>query len=73
MSFIVRVLMEEGANGKPAAGKSVHVDGQFEFSNLEEAREAAQVACHAAVNRKPKRWKEIDDDDWKMHPDRTDE
>jgi rRNA processing protein Krr1/Pno1 len=74
MTFIVRVLMEE-ANGNKVvvSDKNVHVDGQFEFDNLEKAREAAEVACHAAANLKPRRWKEVDDDDWKFHPDRTDD
>ena len=73
MTFIVRVLMEEG-NGKKVVvdSKTFHVDGQFEFDNLEKAREAAEVACHAAANLKPRRMKEVDDDDWKFHPDRTD-
>ncbi len=75
MTFIVRVLMEEGANGNKVvvSDKNIHVDGQFEFDNLEKAREAAEVACHAAANLKPCRWKEVDDDDWKFHPDRTDD
>ena len=73
MTFTVRVIMEEGANGDKIllSSKSVHVDGQFEFDNLEKAREAAEVACHAAANLKPRRCKEVDDDDWKFHPDRT--
>ncbi len=66
--------MEESANRKQVlAGGNIHVDGQFEFDNLEKAREAAEVACHAAANLKPRRWREVDDDDWKLHPDRTDD
>ena len=74
MTFIVRVLMEE-ANGNKVVvdSKTVHVDGQFEFDNLEKAREAAEVACHAAANLKPRRLTEVDDDDWKFHPDRSDD
>ncbi len=71
MSFIVRVIMEEG-NGKKVVVSNAHVDGEFEFENLEKAREAAEVACRAAANLNPRRWKEVDDDDWKFHPDRTD-
>lgn len=74
MSFVVHVVMEEVGKGGPLApSKMVHVDGQYEFNNLEQAREAAEVACHAAANLKPKRWKEADDDDWTVHPDRTDD
>jgi hypothetical protein len=69
MTFIVRVLMEQGADGNKVVigDKNVHVNGQFEFDNLANAREAAEAACHAA-NLKPK---EVDDD-WRFHPDRTD-
>lgn len=74
MTFIVRVLMEEADGSKVLVESSnVHVNGQFEFDNLEKAREAAEVACHAAANLKPVRMKEVDDDDWKFHPDRTDD
>jgi len=75
MTFIVRVLMEEAGSGNKVvlSSNSVHVDGEFEFDNLEKAREAAEVACHAAANLKPRRWKEVDDDDWTFHPDRTDD
>jgi len=73
MSFIVRVVMQEATNGnKVLLSESVHVDGQFEFENLERAREAAEVACRAAADLNPRRRKEIDDDDWQSHPDRTD-
>ena len=73
MPFIVRILMEE-ADGKTVlvSSKTAHIDGQFEFENLEKAREAAEVACHAAANLKPRRFKEADDDDWHFHPDRSD-
>lgn len=74
MTFTVRVLMEEGNGSKTLIdSKVVHVDGQFEFDNLEKAREAAEVACHAAANLKPRRISEVDDDDWQFHPDRTDD
>lgn len=74
MKFIVRVVMEEGNGNKVVVdSKNVHVDGEFEFDNLEKAREAAEVACHAAANLKPRRLKEVDDDDWQFHPDRTDD
>lgn len=74
MTFIVRILMEEADGTKVVVDtKNVHVDGQFEFDNLEKAREAAEIACHAAANLKPRRMKEVDDDDWKFHPDRTDD
>ena len=74
MTFIVRVVMEE-ANGNKVVidSKNVHVDGMFEFDNLERARQAAEVACHAAANLKPSRMREVDDDDWKFHPDRSDD
>jgi hypothetical protein len=72
MSFIVRVIMEEGNGNKVVLSNTAHVDGQFEFENLEKAREAAEVACRAAANLSPRRWREVDDDDWKFHPDRTD-
>jgi len=45
MSFIVRVLMEEADGTKTLLTSNAHVDGQFEFDNLEKAREAAEVAC----------------------------
>ena len=73
MTFIVRVSMEEAANASNVNTKNLHVDGQFEFDNLEKAREAAEVACHSAASLKPRRWKEVDDDDWKLHPDRSDD
>ena len=73
MSFIVRVTMQEGANGnRVLLSESIHVDGQYEFENLEKAREAAEVACRAAAELKPRRRKEKDDDDWQFHPDRSD-
>jgi len=73
MKFIVRVVMEEENGNKVVLdSKNVHVDGEFEFDNLEKAREAAEVACHAAANLKPQRVREMDDDDWTNHPDRSD-
>jgi hypothetical protein len=65
--------MEEANGNKVVVDtRNIHVDGQFEFDNLEKAREAAEVACHAAANLKPRRINEVDDDDWKFHPDRSD-
>jgi hypothetical protein len=59
---------EEEARSKPR----VHVDGKYEYRNLEVAREAAEVACHAAAKLKPSRTRTVDDDDWTGHPDRSD-
>ncbi len=73
MSYIVHVVMEEQANGNLSHVNTVHVDGKYEFKNLEMAREAAEIACHAAEGLKPMRFRQVDDDDWKMHPDRTDD
>jgi len=73
MSFVVRIRMEEADGNKVLVSSSAaHVDGQFEFDDLEKARKAAAVACHAAANLKPRRFKEVDDDDWTSHPDRSD-
>ena len=73
MSYVVHVTMteEEEAEQKAVSGK-VHVEGQFEYNNLEIAREAAEIACNAAAKLKPARSKTIDDDDWTEHPDRSD-
>jgi hypothetical protein len=74
MSFIVRVTMQESSDAsKVLLSESIHVDGQYEFENLEMAREAAEVACRAAADLNPRRRREIDDDEWKFHPDRTDD
>lgn len=73
MSYIVHVVLEENGNGNLKNVGTVHLDGKYEFKNLEIAREAAQVACHAAGNLKPRRSKQVDDDDWTVHPDRTDD
>jgi hypothetical protein len=74
MSYVVHVTMteEEEAQLKPETGAKVHVDGHYEYKNLEIAREAAEFACHAAAKLKPSRTKTIDDDDWTGHPDRSD-
>lgn len=74
MSYVVHVTMteEEEMELKPANGGKVHVEGQFEYSNLETAREAAEIACHAAAKLRPSRSRTIDDDDWTEHPDRSD-
>ena len=74
MSYVVHVTMteEEEVEQKQARAGKVHVEGQFEYKNLEIAREAAEVACNAAAKMKPTRTKTIDDDDWTEHPDRSD-
>ena len=74
MSYVVHVTMteEEEAVWKAATAGKVHVEGQFEYNNLELAREAAEGACNAASKMKPSRSKTIDDDDWTEHPDRSD-
>ncbi len=74
MSYVVHVVMteeEESVQQSVSAGK-IHVEGQYEYQNLEIAREAAEVACHAAAKLRPTRTKTIDDDDWTEHPDRSD-
>ena len=73
MSYVVHVTMtEEGAQNDEVVGARIHVDGKYEYKNLEIAREAAEIACHAAAKLKPSRTKTIDDDDWTGHPDRSD-
>ena len=74
MSYVVHVTMTEGEEiqRKPAVSTKVHVEGKYEYPNLEIAREAAEVACHAAEKLHPSRTKTIDDDDWTGHPDRSD-
>lgn len=74
MSYVVHVTMIEEENKKKAIGarKKMHVEGTFEYNNLELAREAAEVACHAAEKLHPSRSKAADDDDWTGHPDRSD-
>jgi hypothetical protein len=70
MAFLVRILLiESTGNGNSGA---VHAEGQYEFSTLELAREAQQVACNAAAGMKPSRSKAISDEDWTVHPDRSD-
>ena len=74
MSYVVHVTMaeeEEALQQAVSAGK-VHVEGQFEYNNLEIAREAAEIACNAAAKMRPSRSRTIDDDDWTTHPDRSD-
>jgi hypothetical protein len=63
---------EEEAQQKPAHANKVHVEGKYEYKNLEIAREAAEIACTAAVKLRPSRTRTIDDDDWTEHPDRSD-
>jgi hypothetical protein len=74
MSYVVHVTMteEEEARDKELVGTRIHIDGKYEYRNLEIAREAAEVACHAASKLKPSRTRTIDDDDWLGHPDRSD-
>ncbi len=75
MSYVVHVTMteeEEKRARRRSAGGKVHVEGQYEYKNLEIAREAAEVACTAAAKLRPSRMKTIDDDDWTEHPDRSD-
>jgi len=74
MSYVVHVTMteEEEKQRRPKDGGKVHVDGKYEYKNLELAREAAEVACHAAARLNPSRTKTMDDDDWTGHPDRSD-
>jgi uncharacterized OsmC-like protein len=74
MSYVVHVTMteEEEAQSEAKTGLKVHVDGKYEYKNLELAREAAEVACHAAAKLKPSRTRTVDDDDWTGHPDRSD-
>ena len=74
MSFVVHVIMTEEEE-KKLQGRTkskVHVEGTYEYNNLEMAREAAEVACHAAAKLHPEHAVEVDDDDWSGHPDRSD-
>ena len=74
MSYVVHVTMteEEEAQRKPVITSKVHVDGKYVYKNLELAREAAEVACHAAEKLHPAHTATMDDDDWTGHPDRSD-
>ena len=63
---------EEEAQSKAKTQAKVYFDGKYEYKNLATAREAAEVACHAAAKLKPSRTKTEDDDDWTGHPDRSD-
>ncbi|HZD30902.1 MAG TPA: hypothetical protein VE779_04495 [Candidatus Angelobacter sp.] len=73
MTYVVHVTMTEGQEQlKPKAGTKVHVEGKYEYKNLEKAREAAEVACFAAAKLNPSRTRTMDDDDWTGHPDRSD-
>jgi hypothetical protein len=74
MTYVVHVTMteEEEVQSKAEGKGKVHIDGKYEYKNLEVAREAAAVACHAAEKLKPSRTKTVDDDDWRGHPDRSD-
>jgi hypothetical protein len=54
MSYVVQVTMtEEEAQNEKIVGTRIHIDGKYEYTNLEIAREAAEVACHAAAKLKP--------------------
>jgi hypothetical protein len=74
MSYFVHVTMteEEETQSKAKTQAKVHVDGKYEYKNLQTAREAAEVACHAAAKLNPARTQTVDDDDWTGHPDRSD-
>jgi hypothetical protein len=74
MSYVVHVTMtEEGeSQSSKEVRETVHVEGKYTYKNLELAREAAEVACHAAGKLHPSQTKTIDDDDWTGHPDRSD-
>ena len=75
MSFVVHVSMiEEEEKQQPRGRKKgkIHVEGTYEYNNLEMAREAAEVACHAAAKLHPEHAVAVDDDDWTGHPDRSD-
>jgi len=74
MSYVVHLLMiEEGESEQrsPSTVK-VHVEREYEHQDLEIARQAAEVACHAAAKLRTSRTKSSDDDDWSKHPDRSD-
>ena len=75
MSYVVHVTMTEEEESEQQAvrnGLKTHFEGQFEYKNLETAREAAEMACNAAAKMRPSRSRTIDDDDWTEHPDRSD-
>jgi len=74
MAFVVRILLIEtpGTDRGTVSGGAVHAEGQYEYSTLELAREAAQMACNAAAGMKPSRSKATSDEDWTEHPDRSD-
>ena len=74
MAFLVRILLLEsnGTEGGNGNGSAVHAEGQYEYNTLELAREAEQVACNAAAAMKPSRSRAISDEDWTVHPDRSD-
>ena len=74
MAFLVRILLIEanGTEGGTVSGGAVHAEGQYEYRTLELAREAEQVACNAAAGMKPSRSKATSDEDWTVHPDRSD-
>jgi hypothetical protein len=63
---------EEESQSAKEVRETVHVEGKYSYQNLELAREAAEVACHAAAKLHPSQIKTMDDDDWTGHPDRSD-
>ena len=74
MAFVVRILLIEptGTEDLTVIGGTIHAEGQYEYSTLELARKAEQVACNAAAGMKPSRSKATSDEDWTEHPDRSD-
>ena len=74
MSYVVQVTMteEEALESPKRTRETIHIEGKYTYKNLERAREAAEVACHAAQKLHPSQTTTIDDDDWTGHPDRSD-
>lgn len=74
MAFVVRVLLIDPNRDEVETiiGGGIHAEGQYEYTTLELAREAAQVACNAAASLKPSRFRATSDEDWTEHPDRSD-
>jgi hypothetical protein len=74
MSYVVHVTMteEEEVPTSKKVHEAIHVEGTYKYRNLELAREAAEVACHAAEKLHPSQTTTVDDDDWTGHPDRSD-
>jgi hypothetical protein len=74
MAFVVRILLIEPTRTEDGTviDGPVHAEAQYEYSTLELAREAEQMACNAAAGMKPSRSKATSDEDWTEHPDRSD-